>query len=490
MQRRFVSLLLLGVLVLPIALFGCSRSHGGSSFEGPVAEAWVARYSSHDGSHSSDYAHGVAVDTSGNVYITGQSYDGVCNDYITVKYDSSGKELWVARYNGLADNHDMPRAIAVDASGNVYVTGGSTVEGRLGEGPYDYDYATIKYGADGTQLWVARYNGPGDAYDEANAIALDKSGNAYVTGTSNLGGYGAGSGLQEYATIKYDGDGNELWVARYHGPYEGLHCANAIAVDAVGSVFITGYSVGRDYESSVALGGVYDHDYATVKYDTQGHQLWVARYQGPGSAYSAAAALALDSLGNVYVTGTSQGAESNDDYLTVKYSAAGKELWVARHDGPASRRDSARDIAVDAWGNAYVTGFVTSDDEGASHSDYATVKYDTNGNELWVRGYESTADGMALMDEAYAIAVDSSGNAYVTGEGTYGDNERYERDGITIKYDTNGTELWVARYNGPKSGGDSTRAIVLDDNGDVYVAGTSYSGNDRFSCITIKYVPE
>jgi hypothetical protein len=261
-------------------------------------------------------------------------------------------------------------------------------------------------------------------------------------------------------------------------------------VDAVGSVFITGYSVGRDYESSVALGGVYDHDYATVKYDTQGHQLWVARYQGPGSAYSAAAALALDSLGNVYVTGTSQGAESNDDYLTVKYSAAGKELWVARHDGPASRRDSARDIAVDAWGNAYVTGFVTSDDEGASHSDYATVKYDTNGNELWVRGYESTADGMALMDEAYAIAVDSSGNAYVTGEGTYGDNERYERDGITIKYDTNGTELWVARYNGPKSGGDSTRAIVLDDNGDVYVAGYSYSGNDRFSCITIKYVPE
>jgi hypothetical protein len=363
----------------------------------------------------------------------------------------------------------------------------------LGEGPYDYDYTTIKYGADGTQLWVATYNGPGDFYDEANAIALDQSGNVYVTGTSNLGGYGTGSGVQEYATIKYDGNGNELWVAQYHGPVQGYDCANAIAVDVHGNVFVTGYSGSHEHELNGSI--YFFSDYATIEYDTEGHQLWVARYSAPDGGYSSASALALDSSGSVYVTGYSRGAydESNQDYVTVKYDAAGQQLWVARHDGPASKWDWAKDIAVDDWGNAYVTGYVTCDDEGTSHTDYATVKYDTNGNEWWVRGYGSppTADNGALTDEAYAIAVDSAGNAYVTGQGTYGDNHgHFDGDCVTIKYDTNGTQLWVARYNGSSSGGDSTTTIVLDDNDNVYVAGYSYSGGDCFSCITIKYVPK
>jgi len=262
------------LLIAVVVISGAGCSHRGSSVQGPVAEAWVARYSSHADTNpfQFDVGHDIAVDASGNVYITGQSSNGDKEvDYLTIKYDSSGKEAWSARYDGPSGSVDSAKAIAVDASGNVYVTGGSTVEGQLGEGPYDYDYATIKYDADGTQLWVARYNGLGDFYDEANAIALDKSGNVYVTGTSNVGGYGAaGSGLQEYATIKYDGDGNELWAARYHGPYEGYDCGNAIVVDSDGNAFVTGYSVGRDYESSVALGGEHDYDYATVKYDTNG----------------------------------------------------------------------------------------------------------------------------------------------------------------------------------------------------------------------------
>jgi len=220
--------------------------------------------------------------------------------------------------------------------------------------------------------------------------------------------------------------------------------------------------------------------------------LWVARYTGPGSAYSAAAALALDSSGNVYVTGRSQGAESDDDYVTVKYDVAGKEVWVARHDGPASLMDSARDVTVDSLGNVYVTGYVTCDSE-ENDSDYATVKYDTNGNELWVRRYgdPSTGGGDAGRDEAYAVAVDSSGNAYVTGESYHGVADGYVyNDSATVKYDANGTQLWVARYKGPGSGSDSTTAIVLDGAGNVYVTGHSASGDKATSCLTIKYVPK
>ena len=110
-------------------------------------------------------------------------------------------KAWVARYEG-----DGANAMAVDDSGNVYVTGVSAPA----------DYATIKYDPDGNELWVARYDGPASSYDEALAMAVDGWGNVYVAGKSD----GIGTN-QDYATIKYDPDGNELWVARYDGPANG-----------------------------------------------------------------------------------------------------------------------------------------------------------------------------------------------------------------------------------------------------------------------------
>ena len=91
---------------------------------------------------------------------------------------------------------------------------------------------------------------------------------------------------------------------------------------------------------------------------------------------------------------------------------------------------------------------------------------------------------MPLDEGAFAIAIDSSGNAYVTGEGR--NREHSDNIGITLKYDTNGTQLWVARYNG-FSCGDSTKAIALDEGGNVYVAGHTFGGDDRYSGVTIKY---
>jgi hypothetical protein len=382
----------------------------------------------------------------------------------------------------------------------VYVTGGCTATGPFGHGSYDLDYATLKYGPDGTATWVARYNGSGNFLDEAMAIAVDGSGNVYVTGTSQTEA-GLSARVSEYATIKYDSDGNELWVARYHGPVQGNDCANAVAVDSDGSVYVTGCSAAREYDNDAGIGILCD--YATIKYDTNGNQVWVARYCALDGGHSVASALALDSSGNVYVTGSSRGPDenSNQDCVTVKYDAAGNELWVARLDGPASGKDSANDIAVDAWGNAYVTGCVTCDAEGFDQ-DYVTVKYDANGGELWMRRYGTSERGDAynVADEARAIAVDSSGNAYVTGACLCGVEVRqrdeesitvFEHQCVTMAYNTDGTQLWMAQYaRGSRSQHrDIGTAITLDSMANVYVVVESY-GENGVNCVTIKYVPK
>ena len=186
---------------------------------GAVQEAWVTRYNGPG--NGDDEANAIAVDTSGNVDVTGYSWgSGPARDYTTIKYNSAGQQQWIARYDGPANDDDMARAIAIDSSGSVYVTGASlNLAG-------DLDYATVKYNSAGQEQWVARYNGAGGQFhvDSAVAIGVDASGNVYVTGTSD----GDGTGF-DYATVKYNSAGQEQWVVR--GPGNGNDFASAIAVD-------------------------------------------------------------------------------------------------------------------------------------------------------------------------------------------------------------------------------------------------------------------
>ncbi len=417
-----------------------------------VDTAWVRRYNGPG--NGTDEACAIIVDGAGNVYVTGYSVGSGTypNDYATIKYNSTGETLWVRRYDGPGARNDEACAIAVDDVGNIYVTGFSYGANN--------DYATIKYDSTGVQQWVKRYDGPGNSSDYVKAMVLDGAGNIYVTGQS------AGSGTgQDYATIKYNSTGDTLWVRRYDRS-GGTEDARAIAVDTSGNVYVTGAS----YSGT-------NRDYTTIKYDSTGVQQWVSIYNGTGDGDDYPEAIAVDGLGNVYVTGHSAGSGTERDYTTIKYNSAGETLWVRRYDGGENSYDYAYAMVVDGAGNVYVTG--RSAISGTQY-DYATIKYNSTGDTLWVRRYGEAGTG----DDAYAIAVDGAGNVYVTGKIRGG----IARDYATIKYNSAGDQQWVATYNGIGNSADESYALAVDNLGNVYVTGMSYGSGTDFDYATIKYV--
>jgi len=432
-----------------------------------VIQEWVARHNGPDNGDDTPYA--MVIDSLDNVYVTGVSRKGEGpGDYVTIKYEPNGNEIWVATYNGPDNGTDGATAIAIDSSNYVYVTGGSDGSGTM------LDYTTIKYGPDSNEpIWIARYDGPDNRQDYAQAIAIDNNDNIYVTGHSKDSGTG-----YDYVTIKYAPDSNvPLWVARYNSPSNNYDFATAIAIDSNDNIYVTGES---EDSSSFHL------DYATIKYAPDSNvPLWVARYNSPSNNSDWAYAIAIDSNDNVYVTGTSEGSGMGHpfyDYVTIKYPPESNvPLWVARYDGPDNYDDRAYAIAIDSNNNIYVTGNSTN----SGTSDYATVKYAPDSNvPLWVARYNGPDnDG----DYAQAIAIDNNDNIYVTG---YSKDSETVFDYATIKYapDSN-VPLWIARYNGLGNHWDEATAIAIDSDDNVYVTGYSPGTDTGNDYATVKYSP-
>ncbi|MBS1515349.1 MAG: SBBP repeat-containing protein [Bacteroidetes bacterium] len=360
---------------------------------------WLQSY---DNNTSTDIASGIAVDKAGNVYVTGHSI-GVGNDIATVKYNSSGVQQWVHRYDGPGNSDDYPSGIVVDSLGEIYVTGYSRGVNN------DYDIVTIKYTASGPlPLWIKRYNGTGNSTDQGYGLAVDNSGNVYVTGNS----IGIGTGI-DYITIKYNPFGTLLWEQRYNGTANDEDYARDIALDNSGNVYVTGSSVGIGsssdcltikYNNSGALqweqryngpansidnggfvrldvnGNVYvagnsegigtSTDYILVKYNSSGVQQWAQRYNGPQNAQDFTTDMVLDKNNYIYVAGSSVGA--SNDFASLKYNFAGVVQWEQRYNGTANLIDIPNSIAVDKSGNVYIAGVTYV---AANSSDFIILKY-------------------------------------------------------------------------------------------------------------------
>lgn len=407
-----------------------------------------------------DYAAALAIDSSENVYVTGGSEGaGTALDYATIKYNSLGALQWKARFNGPVSANDRANATTTDASGNVYVTGSSVGSNSA------LDYVTIKYNASGAPQWLTRYNGVGNGDDVAVAIAVDGSGNVYVTGSS-LGG----SGGLDFATIKYNSNGATQWVQRWSGFGQGNSVPTAIGLDSTGHVYVTG--------SALRLGA--GLEFMTLKLNANGTLAWWTTYNGTGNGDDMANALVVDASANVYVTGSSLGGTGGLDFATIKYNSNGARQWVHRFAGFGQGNNVPRAIGLDSATNVIVTG---NSAHGSAGLDFLTLKLKATGTLIWSNAYNGTGSG---DDIAYALAVDGSDNIVVTGSSLGAGGTAL--DYATVKYNANGTQRWVARYNGPGGGDDSAVAVKINHAlGNVYVTGSSLGAGTGPDYATIKY---
>ena len=412
-QKRFPLFLISLCFVVNNVLF----SQGGTE---DVVEVWHHQYfATAEYSYSLSCQCDIAVDDQGNVYVAGHMRDASFrNSIVVLKYGSSGDEIWSAQYD-ITDCNNRSYDIAVDASGNVYVVGSSSQTGSGTDGlllKYDNngsllwsvvydgpdgksdifkgvlvdgshlvvfgesdgstsgtDYITLKYDTTGSQLWCSRFNGASNHTDWPLKMTLDSKGNIYVTGLSDREEPNYYTWAGDFATVKYDANGNQKMVLLFNGlGPDGFNipdCASDIHVDSEGNIFVTG--------NSEALGS------STVKYDSSGTLLWVVQSSPPFGPFQD---MTLDPSGNIYVT---------DYTYMIKINPAGTKEWLLYHGGYMVGNMGQDRILTDVEGNIYLAS-------------YKFMKYDTNKNLVWLKN-------VSPYFAPCAIASDASGQLFLSG---------------------------------------------------------------------------
>lgn len=285
----------------------------------------------------------------------------------------------------------------------------------------------------------------------------------------------ATNGYSDIVTLKYDPNGQLAWARRYDGPGQGADETfgiEAVGLDAGGRVYVCGYQYAAD--------GVWE--FVTIKYSVSGTQLWARAYRGPlGNSYGWV--LAVSPTGNAYVGGDVANLNGDGDFAIVKYDSAGNLVWDRHFDSPYHGDESMYAIAVDAAENVFASGisdsaFLNGDFE------YCTVKYDASGNFQW----EGRYGGNFGFHYGWVVKPDQAGGAYVTGSTmTTGG----EWDAGTVHWNANGTLHWAQSYRTGYFGEDVGNDIAIDADGNVIVVGSSWNGYGRGDdAFMVKYAPD
>ncbi len=348
-------------------------------------------------------------------------------------------------------------AITTDNHGNVYVAGSSNNTGLL----------IIKYKVDGTPVWTNLLDASVDGFVSAEKMAFDAAGNLIMAGTAydpTIGYY--------YLTLKFQANGTLLWTNSYIGIGGNAHFANSLALDTNGSVFVTGTSrlssVGDDY------------DIVTIKYQADGLALWTNRYAGLTGGRDDAQSLLVDPENAVYVIGRADGVDGTAEFVTIKYSDDGIEQWVNRYRPAGNVYSAATHSTFDADGNVAVIG--NSIVSTNRVNDYVRVTYSPTGLALSTNRFYGI-EGVRYSTVS-GVFAERNGNLYLTGRFV---SPASGNDFLTIKFNPDGTRAWTNIFSGPATNGDYPGGLVVDNIGNVYVAGGSYRPGSDFDFVTIKY---
>ncbi|MDQ3020950.1 MAG: SBBP repeat-containing protein [Bacteroidota bacterium] len=431
------------------------------NLQAQVSQQWASYYNSP--TNNDDNPVAMVADNAGNIYVTGVSRTiTTAKDYTTVKYNSAGVQQWAARFNSAGAQDDEVKGIAVDASGNVFVTGSASIGVQI----------TVKYNSAGVVQWTSVLGVPGGSPavpgKRISPIALDPSGNIYVGGSRQ---FGSGQN-SSYLLIKYNSSGDSLWTRTYKGTHFLAGLGSAIACIKVdgNSVYVTGKSFDQNPNLTASTFAT------TIKYDAAGVSQWI-RKDTLTSGSDDVIGMEIDPSGNIIVT-----CNYGYDITTYKYNPAGTRLWKKTYTGISGDfYDTVTGLTLDQSGNIYLTGSSVRT-TGNGGEDFLTVKYDPSGSLLWESFFNGTRnDG----DYSKAIAVDGAGNVYITGI-AYQTNFNF--DFMTIKYDPAGVQKWKINYDGGFTNRrDEPIAIALDLTGNVIVTGISSRGVNTDDYATIKY---
>jgi uncharacterized delta-60 repeat protein len=400
------------------------------------------------------------IDKFGNIIVAGRSENLSFNDdFITLKYNSSGNLLWERRYNGVGNGDDAIAAAVLDDSGNIYVTGYSQEGASLG----GYNWITIKYFSNGVTAWKRSFNWTANSTDEPFAMAIDKFNNIYISG------YGR-TGLpfdDDFITIKYNSDGIQQWIKVYASIYLNSDRSNSIIVDDSCNVYPSGYGSTED-----------GNEIITIKYAATGEEIWIRRFPTNYADFLRHTLSAKDKYNNIIVNGYYYIGE-HYAFNTIKYNSSGEILWNRIYKG-AGNLNFCFALCTDDSANVYAAG---RSQNAGTDADFVIIKYNQSGDTMWIRNYDSGENG---NDYANGIAVDNFQNVYLTGRSYY---ELTGLDYVTIKYNKVGKLLWTKRYIGIGIGSiqDISYSIALDNTGSVIITGNSDITNSSNGIVTIKY---
>jgi hypothetical protein len=422
----------------------------------------------------------------------------------SVAWGQNHQHIWSQRFGDAS--WQWSKSVAVDASGNVILTGWIQGTVDFGGGPLTSagfkDIFVAKFDPNGNHVWSQRF---GDASrQEGESVAVDSSGNVVVTGvfygTVDFGGGPLTSaGYLDIFVAKFDPNGNHVWSQRFGDANDENHdqYGKSVAVDGSGNVILTGHFWGTVDFGGGPLTSAGDEDIFVAKFDGGGSHIWSQRF-GDERYNQRGKSVAADGSGNVVVTGKFDGtvdfgggpltSAGYREIFVVKFDPSGNHLWSQRY-GDASDDQYGESVAVDGSENVIVTGeFKGTADFGggpltsAGSRDIFIARFDGGGNHIWSKCYGDENDQHGI-----SLAVYSSGNFILTGRfiGTvdFGGGpltsagDSYGSDIFVAKFDPSSNHLWSQRFGDANN--DDAECVAVDGSGNVIVTGL-FSGTVDF----------